>query len=227
VTDKPLPRATVAEAKAAWESLGAQASSRKVEAKLTASGRSVTYRTIADWKRKGWPGTDAADHAAKAQQIVAIATQQAGPAAAQVTGDPSATLDDDEIVDDGKTSNSKLAERALRKVILGVERLTEHMYAQIAKAAANPDPEVAAKSLETTARSFGGLGAAINSAATGIVQVVPQMREGEMKSVPGTVEIIPPSLAQKIKSDPLRASLEAYGKAVEQTEDAVHAEPAG
>jgi hypothetical protein len=85
MTGKPTP----AEAKAVWDSLD-KPSARKVAAKFQAAGRPVSFKTVALWKREGWPGATAetiiAD-AAKAVEAINVAL----PA---ITGDVASKLED-------------------------------------------------------------------------------------------------------------------------------------
>lgn len=194
-----MRQATVAEVRAAWDSMGAAASSRKVSDKLKAAGLAASNKTVAKLKREGWPGIDKPE--APAEKAAAEAGTALHTVVAQVTGKADAKVP---VIPDDGAKNSTLTERTLRQAILGAERFAQELYAKMAEHALTP---------ETTANSLGKLADAVNKAAGGLA-LLASLREGEMKDVPGTVEIITPE--KQIESDPLRASLEAFAKAEQE-----------
>lgn len=194
---KKLKPATPSDAKAAWESMQ-DPSTRKVSAKLKAAGLSASNKTVGVWHRAGWPGT--ADPAKKAEAGL-------DTVAAQVTGNPGATLSQFRVPDSDEL-NSAMTMRSLRATILTCERLTAEIYRNMEVHALAPD--VTAGSIERITKSLGN--------AANELAALPRLREGEMKDVTaGSVEIKPPTRAELIEASPFRASLLAYGKAIGET----------
>src|SRR5262245_35917590 len=136
-------KATVADAKACWESTP-NPSVRLVAKKLTAAGKAVSFKTVAQWKRQGWPGADNPN--AAAEKAAKEATRQLEPVVAQATGNANATAAGLPVNPDTDQKNSAITERSLRTLILGAERVALALIEQ-APTLLLTQPEGVAKAL--------------------------------------------------------------------------------
>lgn len=189
MTAKPKP-VTRAEAKEVWEATP-KPSIRKVAERFKQAGRSISYKTIGQWKREGW--SVAPEKVAKAAVEAKAKIDQAAVA---VTKDPAATAEKVQTVIpalDQNTASSSVCEDGLRDTIHTARNMLAVMQATAPTQMLTP----------SIAGRF------ITDIATGIATCVealtklPSVRTGEMKTIGGQ-EVLQP------ESDPLSASIEAF-----------------
>jgi hypothetical protein len=211
---KPTP----AEAKAVWDSFD-EPSARKVADKLAAAGKPISFKTIALWKREGWPGTSAEDVTKAAEKAVEM-IDNVVPA---LTGDVTTTTADvAEAKKPAEPDNRPSAERAqdaLLKAITGATAVWETIF-ELAKAVPtggdavpkDAPPMLLLTAPEGIAKLMKAASEAINSSIEGLKQI-PTLRVEEAAAVPGAQTIYAPGEAAPIDEDyPLKSEMAAFDK---------------
>lgn len=156
-------RATAADAKAAWESLGDKATPKRAMAKLRAAGLTIAVRTFARWRKNGWV-RDGDGYVADEVITARVTLEDIAPV---VTGDPGTTVED--VVKNSPLAKAlaglpydELLEAAAKGVLIAVPCFLEAAL-QKAEAIVSAQPQAAGTLVNACAQ-------ALESAGNGVLK---------------------------------------------------------
>lgn len=220
-------KVTPAEAKAVWDSLE-EPSCRKVADKFAAAGRPISFKTVNEWRNKGWGSKTAEQIEASASNAV----EKINVALPAITGDVTSTLGgklespsveaapvphQGPALPDTRSSVER-AEDALLKAITGAttvwDGIRDLMAGTVPEGKVIP-PMMLAAQPEGIAKLMLAASAAITSAIEDSKQL-PFLRAEAAAAIPGTQTVYAPGQGPHAGEGdyPLRSAMEAFDAAL-------------